>query len=112
MAQAFSELITDTRKSSLTLDAAGGKGLRAGYRARDADSTLGFKSVRLYDFIYRGSWTLFAFTGTGAQADATTVIRTLHTLAQRVSTFVVSTDSRTGFDDQVLYDLDEEAHRV
>ena len=65
MAQAFSELMINTRKSPLTLDAAGAKGLRAGDRALNAEATLGFESVRLYDLIYRGSWTLLAFTGSG-----------------------------------------------
>lgn len=112
MAQAFSELLIDTRKSSLTLDLAGGKGIRAGDRALNAETVLGFESVRIYDLIYRGSWTLLAFSGSGSSVDATSVVRAIHELSRPVTTFIVSTDSRAEMNGNVLYDLDEEAHRV
>lgn len=40
------------------------------------------------------------------------MVRALDQLSQSVSTFIVSTDSRTNTNRNVLYDLDEEAHRA
>ena len=54
MAQAFSELTIHTRRSPLSFDAMGKRGLRAGDRALDAPITQGHYSIRLYDLIL--SW--------------------------------------------------------
>lgn len=116
MAQAFSQLSVNTRKSLLTLERAGNRGLRAGDRALDADVVLGTKSVRLYDFIYAGGWTLLAFTGTAA-VSADLVAEAIGTLdCASLPCYLVSTGSAAAalpaLYDLELYDLDETAHRV
>ena len=113
MAVAFSQLGINTRKSALTLETMGRKGLRAGDRALDADVVQDHISLRLYDLIYRGSWTLLGFTGTGSSANPETVGRALTAfdrpdLIQRV----VTTNSRATAATTTLFDLDEVAHRA
>jgi 2-polyprenyl-6-methoxyphenol hydroxylase-like FAD-dependent oxidoreductase len=112
MAQAFSELTIHTRESPLTLNAVRGEGLRAGDRALDAGVADGFTPLRLYDLIYRGAWTLLAFTGRGSTANPTAVQQTLSSLAPFPNSFIVSTTSHIDTGKHILYDLDEEAHRV
>ena len=73
---------------------------------------LGFDSVRLYDLIYRGSWTLLAFTGSGSSANVSATAKAIHDLRRAVPTFIVSTDNGLEADGNVLYDLDEVTHRV
>ncbi len=116
MAKAFSELLIDTRRSSLSLDSGSTKRVRTGDRALDAHVTDGSQSIRLYSLIYRGGWTLFAFSGCAAQVNIRGTLTALGAIDARVSTYVVSTASlveqTTGTEWSVLYDLDEEAHRI
>ncbi len=110
MAQAFSQLSVNTRRSPLTLERAGGRGLRAGDRALDADVVQGPKFVRLYDLIYAGGWTLLAFTGTPA-VGADLVAEAIQTLDCAVPCYLVSAVSAAAAL-PALYDLDEIAHRI
>ena len=112
MAQAFSELKIHTRKSSLSVDTVGRAGVRAGDRALDAAVTRGFETVQIYDMIYRGQWTVLAFTGRQPYTDSDAVVRGIQTLSRPdLPCFVISTDtSLEGA--SVLYDLDEQAHRA
>lgn len=113
MAKAFSQLSQNTRSSSMSLDTVGRKGIRAGDRAPDAAVNHGFRSVHLYDLIYRGSWTLLAFSGCGKAANAGNAADAIARLKRPdLSAYVVSTDSRAPLTDTMLYDLDEEAHRI
>ena len=113
MAKAFSQLSQHTRNSPMSLDTIGKKGLRAGERALDAAVNHGFASIRLYDLLYRGAWTLLAFSGRGRGADAGAAGQAVAKLGRPdLATFVVSTDSRAAASDAMLYDLDEEVHRT
>ena len=113
MAKAFSQLTQNTRNSSMSLDTVGKKGMRAGDRALDAAVNCGFESITLYDLIYRGSWTLLAFAGRGrATHPARTHDAMVKLKRQDLPAFIVSTDSRAPAGHDVIYDLDEEAHRI
>ena len=113
MAKAFSQLTQHTRNSPMTLDTVGKKGIRAGERALDSGVNRGFESIHLYDLIYRGGWTLLAFSGRGKATDAATAVQTVAKLGRAdLATFTVSTDSRAPAHETMLYDLDEEAHRI
>lgn len=109
MAQAFSELSIHTRQSSLTLDTVGKSGLRAGDRALDAPAIIGDGQIRIYDLIYRGGWTLLGFSGLrrGPAAAAMTFLA-----AQRIQGYWVTTDATCEGSCPVIYDLDEELHRL
>ncbi len=112
MAQAFSQLAIHTRKSPLTLEAGGKRGLQAGDRALDADVCLGTKSIKLYDLIYRGGWTLFAFAGTNPKRLLSVGLALEQWLRNDIPTYVISTSSAAKMPCATLYDLDEVAHRV
>ena len=113
MAKAFSQLSQNTRNSPMSLDTVGRKGIRAGDRAPAAAVNHGFRSIYLYDLIYRGSWTLLSFSGCGKAADAGAAADAIVRIKRPdLSAFVISTDSRAPISDTMLYDLDEEAHRV
>ncbi|WP_424951078.1 FAD-dependent monooxygenase [Deinococcus sp.] len=112
LAQSFSQLTINTRKSPLTLETAGRSGLRAGDRALDADVVRGFEEVKLYDLIYAGGWTLLAFTGT-KKDDQAALLGAVKTLGRPdLACYVISTASKVGTGLEVLYDLDELAHRT
>lgn len=112
MAQAFSELMITTRESALTLEMMGKKGLRAGDRVREADLVKGTETTKLYDLLYAGGWTLWAFTGTQKPyiQDVSDALGTFE--HEGLSRYIISTDSRISSQVSVLYDLDEIAHRV
>ena len=130
MAQIFSELTVHTRDSPLSLDTDKNRprgGLRAGERALDASVVHGFTSIQLYALIYRGRWTLLVFSGRGPYKEAATTTNALLSemnsrrpdlTAYLVSTEVVLADMETttttaaAAATDVLYDLDEAAHRV
>ena len=113
MAQAFSELMIHTRKSKLTLDTVGKSGLCSGDRALDADVVHNGEQTRIYDVVYRGGWSLLAFTGSGTTADVDMLTRAVSSLKRPdISTYLVSTRSSDVEGVDVLYDIDEVAHRV
>ncbi len=112
MAQAFSQLTVNTRKSPLTLERMGGRGLCAGDRALDADVVQGTKSVRLYDTLYAGGWTLLAFTGV-QPGDAGVALNAALALGRPdLPCYLVSTVAGVPSGFSVLYDLDQAAHRA
>ena len=113
MAQAFSELTINTRKSSLSLDTLNKKGVRAGDRVLDADVVAGAQSVRLFEVLYaKGGWTLLAFTGTN-KADSRAMLKALPTFNHKgLTRYVVAASSEIDTSIPVLYDLDEVAHRT
>jgi len=109
MAQAFSELAINTRKSRLTLDDKSSKrGVRAGDRALDADIVYEGKARNIYEFIYRGSWTLLLFTG---RYEGRSVQLPKFDIGD-LPTFIVSTRSDVKPEASTFYDLDEVAHRA
>ncbi len=76
------------------------------------NSTKGTETIKLYDLLYTGGWTLLAFTGTQKSSiqDVSAALKTFaHT---NMSRYIISTDSRISSDVPVLYDLDEVAHRA
>ncbi len=112
MAQAFSQLKIDTRRSALTLDTCGRGGLRAGDRALNEIVALDGLTTELYELIYASGWTLLAFTGSGGSFDAQSAACVRALQRSGMAGYVVSTRSLTTMDDvPVLYDLDELAHR-
>ena len=112
MAQAFSQLTINTRESPLTLETMGKKGLRAGDRALDVDLSKGTETVKMYQLIYAGGWTILGFTGT-ENSNCSTVTEALKAFDRAdLPCYIVSTDSRIGSTVPVLYDLDEVAHRT
>ena len=112
MAQAFSQLTIDTRKSPLTLETLGKRGLRAGDRALDASLVCGTDTLQLYSIIYSGNWTLLAFTGCGRSADKD-MQQWIATLRRPdLSSYIISTSAELESTLPVLYDLDEAAHRA
>ena len=113
MAKGFSQLSQNTRKSSMSLDTVGRKGILAGDRALDASVNQACKSIHLYDLLYRGSWTLLAFSGRGKYTNPGFVSETIAKLNRPdINSFVICADSRPQSSDSVLFDLDEEAHRI
>jgi len=113
MARAFSELAVHTRKSALTLEAMGKKGLRAGDRVRDAAVVQGTETTSLYTILYAGGWTLLAFTGTSASSSGASIVDALRSLGRDdLSCYIVSTASALTAPLPVLYDLDQIAHRA
>ncbi|WP_425147820.1 FAD-dependent monooxygenase [Deinococcus sp.] len=112
LAQAFSQLAIHTRKSPLTLETRRRGGLRAGDRALDADLVRGAGEIKLYDLIYAGGWTLLAFAGT-KKADERGLLDALKAFGRPdLACYVLSTVSQVGTGLEVLYDLDELAHRT
>ena len=112
MAQAFSELEINTRESDLTLELVNRRGLRAGDRVLNADVVQETESLKLYDLLYRGGWTLLAFTGT-KKADSRALRAAVTALSTTgLSCYIISTDSRMTASTPVLYDLDQIAHRT
>ena len=112
MAQAFSELLINTRTSPLTLEMLGKKGVRAGDRVLDADLVKEMETVKLYDLLYTGGWTLLAFTGT-KEAYIQETMDAMNTFGRSdISHYIISTNSQISSQVPVLYDLDEVAHRV
>ena len=119
MAQIFSELTIHTRDSPLSLDADRNRprgGLRAGDRAPDASVVHGFTSIQLYALVYRGSWTLLVFSGREPYKTAATTHALLSEMYSRrpdLMGYLVSTEVHTEIETtDVLYDLDEAAHRL
>lgn len=119
MAQTFSELMIHTRDSPLSLDADRNRprgGLRAGDRALEASIVHGFTSIQLYSLIYCGSWTLLFFSGSGPYKGAATMYALLSEMNSRrpdLTGYLISTEVLTEIETtDVLYDLDEAAHRV
>ena len=113
MAQVFSELTLHLRQSSMTLEGVRSKGVRAGDRAFDAAVVHSSVPLQLYQLLYRGGWTLLAFTGRRPDVNFEAASQALRHLQRAdLSAYIVSTDSRTLERGVVLYDLDEEAHRV
>jgi 2-polyprenyl-6-methoxyphenol hydroxylase-like FAD-dependent oxidoreductase len=112
VAQAFSELNLNTRKSPLSLDRGPHAGLRAGDRALDVPVNLDGAPRHMYDLIYRGSWTLLAFSGRGRRADAARSAAALAELSTVFPSYLVSTTARTEHSGSTLWDLDGEAHRT
>ena len=116
VAQIFSELTIHTRNSPLSLNADRKHqraSVRAGDRALDASVVHGFQSVQLYTFIYRGAWTLLAFSGRAPHASTASARSALRQLQRPdLAKFLVSTESTEQQSPSMLYDLDEEAHRV
>jgi 2-polyprenyl-6-methoxyphenol hydroxylase-like FAD-dependent oxidoreductase len=112
MAQAFSELTINTRKSPLTLEMVSGRGLRAGDRVSDAEIVRGTETVKLFDILYASGWTLLAFTGT-QKAHLEEVVDAVETFERAdLPCYIVSTSSRITSTVPILYDLDEVAHRA
>ncbi len=112
MAQAFSQLTIHTRKSPLTLDTLGKGGVRAGDRALNESIVNGFETIDVYQLIYSGGWTLFAFTGIG-KAASLSIADTLHALKRPdIASYIVTTVGSLESNHPVLYDLDELAHRA
>ena len=112
MARAFSQLGIHTRRSALTLDRGGRRGLRAGDRVLDADVVSVRGQASLFDLLYAGGWTLLAFTGTRAVRHEALFAAIAAVGRPDIPTYVVSTDAGVGGGLPVLYDLDEVAHRV
>ena len=116
MAQIFSELTIHTRNSALSLDADRRYqrgSIRAGDRALDASVVHGFQSIQLYTLIYRGAWTLLAFSGRAPHASTASTRSALGQLQRPdLAAYFVSTESTEEQNPHMLYDLDEEAHRV
>lgn len=124
MALAFSELSLNTRRSPLTLENGGRGGIRAGDRAADAPLTTTGHPGHLYDLLYRGGWTLLAFTGRGSGADAGALIGALTRLLRPdLATFTVAavpvaprpdpggSGANGTTADDILWDLDGGIHR-
>ena len=115
-AEAFSELKINTRKSPLTVPTKTPGGMKAGDRALDSQTVQGFESIHLFDLLYRGGWTLLAFTGRRPSASTRVLLGRTERLSTRVSTYVITTDSTPipSSDEQgrILFDLDGEAHRI
>ena len=111
VAQAFSELTLNTRSSPLTLDRGPRRGLRAGDRALDVPINLDGAPARMYDLIYRGGWTILAFSGRGSGSNVSGSAAVIARLRTDVPSYLVTT---TASDHPVttLWDLDGEAHRV
>ncbi|MBV9076921.1 MAG: hypothetical protein JO048_05495, partial [Methylobacteriaceae bacterium] len=113
MARAFSELALHTRKSPLTVERSRGGGIRAGDRALDAAVVQDGEEGRLYEFIYRGGWTLLGFAGRGTRANLAAVVAACARAAEAgVASHLVTTSGENAGSLPALYDLDEEAHRV
>lgn len=75
----------------------------------------GFESIQIYDLLYRGAWTLLGFEGRTIHARIGVVVHALRKLSRPdLASFIVSTrgEEPAGNVGEVLYDLDEEAHRV
>ena len=112
VALAFSELTLHTRRSPLSVDRAGRRGLRAGDRALDARVTSGGQPTTPYEHLYRGRWTLLSFTGRPA-GDPTSLHAALVRLDRAdVATAVKSTGARPPRGIPALWDLDTEAHHA
>ncbi|KAK3679965.1 hypothetical protein LTR78_000342 [Recurvomyces mirabilis] len=113
MAKAFSELTINVRSSSLSIEKQRSSGVRAGDRALDAAVVDGTATINIYDIIYRGGWTLLAFTGRASYNGNQQVLSALQMLPETpLAAFIISTQAATVSHFQVLYDLDEVAHRV
>ena len=113
MARAFSELAIHTRRSPLSVEGVRSGGVRAGDRALDAAVSTASASVRLYDLVYRGAWTLLAFGGRMPRNDAASTLDAVRNLGRPdLAAFVISPDGRLDGSIPILFDLDEEAHRV
>ena len=112
MARTFSQLDIHTRKSPLTLDAAGRRGLRAGDRALNADVAGPGGTVRLYDLVYAGGWTVLAFAGTRPGGTAAVAAALAAIGRPDVPTYLVTPDPAADTNFDTLYDADEVAHRV
>ena len=116
VALAFSELMVNTRKSSLTTNTGSGP-VRGGDRAFDAVVSHDRMTCTLFDLIYQGGWTLLGFTGRGRTIDTATTIDALRKIPAGIASYLVSTEtlpehSRREADSfGVLHDLDGEAHR-
>ena len=94
MAQAFSELALNTRKSPLTPEAARGGGVRAGDRALDAPVVHEGRELKLYDRLYFDGWTLLAFGGRGRHAHLPRVAAAVARLRRpELSTLVLTTST-------------------
>ncbi len=112
MAQAFSELLINTRTSPLALELMGKKGVRAGDRVLDADLARETETVKLFDLLYAGGWTLLAFTGT-KESHIQETLDAVNTFKRvDISQYIISTSSQISSQISVLYDLDEVAHRA
>ncbi len=94
MAKTFSELGINTRKSALTLETIGKRGLRAGDRVVDADVAQNGQTVRLYKLLYAGGWTLLAFTGTGVDQTQPVADALARFARTNIPHYIVSTHSR------------------
>ncbi|WP_367302616.1 hypothetical protein [Subtercola boreus] len=72
--------------------------------------------MHLLDLLYRGGWTLLAFTGQRSTASTRLLVERTERLCARVSTYVITTDSASApaSDEpgRILFDLDGEAHRI
>ncbi len=112
MARTFSQLSLHTRDSVLTLEGMGENGLRAGDRVQDADVVLQTRSIKLFDVLYRGGWTLLAFTGTSSTNGARLRDTLTRLSTTNLSVYVVCASSRLEFGVPTLWDLDHIAHRV
>ncbi|KAK4565645.1 hypothetical protein LTR86_003493 [Recurvomyces mirabilis] len=113
MAKAFSELTINVRSSSLSIEKQRSGGVKAGDRALDAAVVDGTATINIYDIIYRGGWTLLAFTGRASYDGDQQVLSALQVLAATsLAAFIISTHATSVSRFQVLYDLDEVAHRV
>lgn len=114
MARVFSELSIDTRKSALSLEEVRSGGIKAGDRALDANVVHDSTPMKLYSIIYQGAWTLLAFTGVRVDHQGLSVTTSAldRTGRSGLRTFVVSSSAVVESRNTVLYDLDEEAHRV
>jgi hypothetical protein len=116
MAQIFSELTIDTRNSALSLKADHKQyrgSIWAGDRALDAPVVRNFQSIQLNALIYRGAWTLLAFSGRVPHASTSSIRSALGEIQRAdLAAFFISTESTGEQTASTLYDLDEEAHRI
>jgi 2-polyprenyl-6-methoxyphenol hydroxylase-like FAD-dependent oxidoreductase len=112
LARAFSQLGVHTRRSDLTLERGGRRGLRAGDRVLDAEVVGGRGQVSLFDLLYAGGWTLLAFTGTRTRDHRRVLAAVAVVRRADIPSYVVSTDAAIETGLPTLYDLDEIAHRV
>ncbi|WPH04378.1 FAD-dependent monooxygenase [Acrodontium crateriforme] len=113
MARAFSELTLHTRRSDLTAERLWTRGINAGDRVLNAPVVHELVSIQLYDLIYRGAWTLFGFSGRTLNVHAETLDVALRRLERPdLETFIISTVNDFSSSFPILYDLDEEVHRL
>lgn len=115
MAEAFSQLTIETRKSPLTLERSRAKGVRAGDRALDADVVLDSRSLKVYELIYAGGWTLLAFSGRHTSESARVEAAIASLGRSDIAAYLITTDARFELTQPTLgliYDVDQVAHRT